>query len=142
MTWQVGIVPLVAVKLAWPQVAPLLAPAVAQSGGRADMRSLFQAIMAEQRTLWTVRSAAGDTVAAFTTHVSSYPTGLRLLSLDFIGGKRMTDWLSNVSDRLDDYVADMDLAGIQHTSERLGWDRVLRNIGWRRAGYSHEKMRR
>ena len=51
-------------------------------------------------------------------------------------------WLSNVSDRLDDYVADMDLAGIQHTSERLGWDRVLRNIGWRRAGYSHEKMRR
>lgn len=137
MTWDVSVVPTEQLQVAWPIVAPMLAPAVALSNGRWSMGSLYAAIGAGDHTLWLVVDSQLTPHASFTTRIAKYPLK-SMLAWGFVGGEAMPEWFDAVSEMIDRYVVDAGLAGQEHGG-RLGWDRSLRAAGWRRTGMMHEK---
>lgn len=137
MNYVVALVPLDEVKRAWHRAAPWLAPAVAQSGGRYDMASLFDFIVASKGRLWLVLGDDGAVHAAFTTHIAHYPRK-DILAVDFIGGDGVAEWLTAVTDTLDRYAIAHQLAGLE-TCARTGWKHLLKARGWTQPMAWYEK---
>ena len=128
MNYVVTTVPTREVPKAWHRAVPWLKPAVAQSGGRYDMRTLFQSLLVNRSLLWLVLDEQGGVAAAFTTHIARYPLK-DILAVDFIGGRGVGDWLTNVTDTLDRFVTAHRLAGVE-TCARPGWKHLLAERGW------------
>lgn len=113
----------------WPIVAPLLAPAVRYAGGRFDMQALFHELRESKQLLWVVRNDRGPVVAAITTRVAAYPRR-KMLAVDTCGGEHMQEWLGMVTDTLRNFAHASDLDGVELYG-RHGWQRALRQYGWR-----------
>lgn len=128
MNYVVTTVPNREVTKAWHRAAPWLKPAVEQSGGRYDMRTLFQAVATNRSLLWLVFDETGGIAAAFTTHIARYPLK-DILAVDFIGGRGVGEWLTEVTDTLDRFVTAHQLAGLE-TCARTGWKHLLAERGW------------
>lgn len=137
MNYQAFHVPADRVKQEWRLAAPLLAKAVARSGGRYNLHELFKTLLAERAHLWLVRDDERVVVAAFTTHVARYPLK-DILAVDFIGGRGVGDWLACVTDVLDRFVTAHQLAGLE-TCARLGWKPLLAERGWKQTMAWYEK---
>jgi len=113
----------------WPIVAPLLAPAVALSEGRYDMEAVRASLGERHSLLWVVYAEDKLIVAAFTTREARYPCAT-FLSVDFLGGEQMNDWVSAVDTVLSKYKTDAGLAGVEMVG-RKGWTKALGAFGWR-----------
>ena len=132
------LVPVREVSKAWHRAARWLKPAVTRSGGRYDMHTLFQAVAVNRSQLWLVFDPAdGAVVAALTTHVARYPLK-DILAVDFIGGRGVGEWLTEVTDTLDRYVTAHQLDGLE-TCARSGWKHLLAERGWSRTMVFYEK---
>jgi len=128
MSFVVTAVPVDQVSEAWQHAARWLTPAVARSGGRYDMAALYRAVKHGGSVLWLVVDADGKVVAAMTTHIAHYPLK-DILSVDFIGGRGVRKWLTEVTDTLDRVVRAHRLAGLE-TCARFGWKHLLAERGW------------
>lgn len=74
-----------------PDVQPMLQPAIDLSDGRWDLWSVIGGLLSGQMQLW-VSLNDGKPEAAMVTRVVDYPK-LRVLSLPFLGGSGMRNWL-------------------------------------------------
>ncbi len=128
MTWTVKAVAPDRLKAFWPVVAPLLAPAVAQSGGRVTMRTLYEGLTEHRYLLWVALNDQEETTAALTTRVASYPAR-KMLSIDFVGGADMDGWLPTASATFRAYARDTGLDGVEGGG-RPGWVKALKRLGW------------
>ncbi len=128
MTWTVKAIPAANLKAFWPIVAPMLAPAVRQSGGRVTMATLYRGLTEHRFVLWVALNEKNETAAALTTHIASYPAR-KMLSIDFVGGDEMAGWLPTASDTFRRYASDTGLDGVEGGG-RAGWVRALRKLGW------------
>ena len=128
MTWTVTAVPPTELKAIWMTVVPLLKPAVARSGGRVTMATLFSGLSERRYLLWVTYPADLTIRAAFVTRIAQYPAR-KLVAVDFAGGAGMPDWLASVSDTFRRYATDAGCSGVE-MSGRAGWARVLGAYGW------------
>lgn len=129
MSFTVTAVPIEHLADAWHRAVRWLKPAVDRSGGRFDMKALFFAVKAQKSILWLVlRDADGAVVAAMTTHIARYPLK-DILTVDFIGGSDVDDWLASADEVLVRYVTAHQLAGLE-TVARHGWKPRLAALGW------------
>lgn len=115
--------------LAWPTAAPLLAPAIALSEGRYDLAAVYEKCANKLALLWLVDDEKNETVAAFISRIAAYPRK-RFLSIDFLGGDQMAEWVETTDAVLSDYVRDAQLDGIEMVG-RAGWTKSLGSLGWR-----------
>lgn len=127
MTWTVQAIPPQNVKAWWPTVAPMLAPAVGQSGGRVTMATLYRGLVESRYLLWLARLDE-QVLAAMTTHVATYPAR-KMLSIDFVGGADMEGWLPTASETFRAYARDTGLDGVEGGG-RPGWVKALKRLGW------------
>ena len=123
-----SVIPAEGVGLFWERVAPLLAPAVAQSGGRLDMDALYEGLILRRYLLWV---ACDDEVvrAAFTTRIAAYPRR-KVLAVECAGGTDMRHWVDLVQQTFRNFAGDSGLEGVEMYG-RPGWLRVLSRYGWK-----------
>lgn len=134
MTWKVRYIALEHLSLAWPVAAPLLAPAVELSEGRYDLASVYEKLAQKFALLWLIDDDKDETVAAFVSRIAAYPRK-RMLCIEFLGGDRMTEWVSYTDKVLTDFARDAELEGLE-MSGRAGWTRPLGALGWKQSAVS------
>jgi hypothetical protein len=112
----------------WPEVAEMLDKAARTTDGRFDKLSILDELIDNTIELWVVFDGKVP-VAALTTRVSPY-VKYKALSIDWVGGSRMRDWLDNAMDTLKQYAKDQGCRKLEGRG-RSGWIRTLRKYGWK-----------
>jgi hypothetical protein len=122
-----GFVPLDFLDIVWPDVEPLLAGAVRTAADRFTTADVKRGLEDVTLMLWVV--ADGTTpVAAITTRVIEYPQR-RGLALDWIGGRRMKEWLPIVQPAIQRFARDCGCTHLEGYG-RKAWGRWLARYGW------------
>lgn len=121
-------VPQEAVDLVWDQVAPMLEGATLTARGKCDIQDVRDGIDAGDYLLW-VAEIDGEIVAAITTRIIDYPR-CRAMALDWIGGKRMKEWIEVVNNAM---VTHARHNGCTHLEGygRDAWLRWTSRLGWK-----------
>jgi hypothetical protein len=93
------------------------------SGGRYRVNDMFRDCCSGLQHLWVVLDGE-DVVAAATTRFTEYPTG-RMLSAQFCGGSRLSEWIDDIDKAFSSF-ADQNncMLGVEFTG-RHGWEKVL-----------------
>jgi hypothetical protein len=134
----VSLVPPAMVPDVWNEVAPILNRALKTAGGRYRIDDLFMECFQGQQHLWVAMDNVKNIIGALTTRFIEYP-GRRMLSGQFCAGVRMRDWQDEMLSTLDSWAKDGGCTGFEMTG-RGGWERVLKNYGWRKIAVVYEKV--
>lgn len=124
----VSAVPTPLIDVVWNDVEPLLAMAIGTNKGRYTTDSVRRALEGEHLGLWVAMDGTVP-IAALTTRVCEYPTGLRALCIDWIGGSRMSEWLPVAQPLMSEYARAHNCAHLEGYGRRA-WGRVLGGYGW------------
>lgn len=120
-------VPPAVVDVVWPDVAPMLEKAIATADGRYSLESVYNEFVSGALALWVVLDDARP-IAALTTRVVDFPCK-RVLSVDWIAGSRMAEWLPQTNAIFRDYAKSYGCRQIEGRG-RKGWLRELTKHGW------------
>jgi hypothetical protein len=119
----IGIVSPTLAQSRWDLFAPMLDKSVPYSGGRYELKDMFDQIQSGEQHLWLV-SDGEKPLAAFTTRIIHYPQ-FKALSCQFCGGEnRMDEWIDDADTILARFAQDGGCAAIEMTG-RAGWSRKL-----------------
>jgi hypothetical protein len=124
---------------AWPDIAPLIEPAIRMSDGRHTAATTLQAVQAcEMQAFVALRDA--EPIMACITRIALYPAQ-RWLQIPFCGGLDMRAWLPALVDAIDDLAFSEGCIGVEIFG-RDGWARVLRRYGYEPAPHGHLLVKR
>ena len=125
----ISAVPYPYVEDVWPKVSSMLKDAVDTSHGKFSIESVRQAIDHQEIALWVVLEEGNDAVvASFTTRIAVYPE-CRVLTMDWVGGERMSEWMEDMLDVMEGYAKHHKCTQMQGMG-RPGWARALKHLGW------------
>ena len=113
------------VQYIWPQVCDVLEKSVDTSAGKFQMIDILKGILDDLYVLWVVMDDKdGDKiVAAVTTRLIVYPGKLGM-AMDWVGGKRMTEWSDLVMKTIMEYARAHECTHIEGYG-RKAWGRYL-----------------
>lgn len=123
----ISVVPTQVLDVVWPQAKPLLEMAIKTTRPRYDINSVRIGLDQGELLLWLVMDKT-EPVAALTTRIVEYPHS-RGLCLDWIGGKRMKEWLPLAHDIMRRYGRDNGCTHLEGYGRRA-WGRWLEKYGW------------
>ena len=116
-------IPLRDLHLAWPELWPLLEPAVRRTPDKPDV---LARLIARDAQLWAVYE--GDkAIAAIVTQLASDANGTRC-RLWLVGGSRVREWAADFLCKLELWARSLGCVALWG-SGREGWDRIVRKMG-------------
>jgi hypothetical protein len=123
------------------QVEAKLGPVIARSRGRWDMNYLIKSLVTGEQQLWIAMTNDDDAFidGVAVTELITYPTGLKMLAIRYIGGENMNDWVWPGLDIMDRFARDAECQGIE-ASARFGFWKWLEGDGFARGFTMYEKM--
>lgn len=124
---------------AYPEIAPLIAPAVEMSEGRHNLATTLARLSTGHMTCLVGLSQARP-IMACVIQVALYPAE-KWLQIPFCGGTRMKEWLTQLVATLDVYAYNEQCVGVE-ISGRGGWSRVLAPYGYERSKNHHLTVKR
>lgn len=104
---------------------------------RASVPDLFEACLKGEQVLWVVADEDKEILTGFVTQLLVYPQ-YRALAVQFLGGKRMKEWLDPAIETINRYAGDLGCETIEGYG-REAWIRWLRPRGFRKAYAVFEK---
>ena len=113
----------------WLYVKGYLEKAIETSPKKYHVDDIYHLTQSGLYGLWVIIDEDTDEiVAAYTTRIIEYPNR-RALALDWLGGKRMNEWLQLMHDTAKVYGRHK---GCRHMEGygRIAWKRVLQKVGW------------
>jgi|TARA_R100000455_G_C6270907_1_gene126924 hypothetical protein len=113
--------------IVWPQVADKLEKATKTTDGRFDKMSILDELLERRIQLWVVYEETAP-VAAITTRILQY-SQYKALSIDWVGGSQMKEWLDEVLKTLRSYAKDQGCKKLEGRG-RTGWKKILLKNGW------------
>lgn len=131
MTWHVTAILPADAEAVWPLVEPLLAPAIAMSGGRIDAESVQAWLKDSRYLLWVAHQDDMQIKAAFVTREAHYPCK-RVLTIDICGGTQLKGWLPEADKVFRSHSRATGLDGVELVG-RHDWARALKQFGWRQS---------
>ena len=93
--------------IVWPNVADLLSKAARTTNGKYSKMNILDELLENTIELWVVYDEDHKPVAALTTRVVAYDK-FRALSIDWVGGGKMSKWIDLVIETLTKYAKDQD----------------------------------
>lgn len=114
--------------LIWPKVEEYLAKAVDTAKGKLTVDDVRSGIESDLYLLWVVVDG-DDIIAAITTRVINYPT-CNGMALDWIGGKRIKEWLPMVNESVMDHARSNGCSHLEGYG-RAAWARMIERHGWK-----------
>jgi len=124
-------IPREALDVVWQDVASMLAKAVATSNGKFHIDDIYRDIENGTYSLWLAidKEAEGNkVVAGITTRIIQYPSK-KALAMDWIGGKRMNEWMPLAMKQLIKFAKDCNCTHLEGYG-RKAWMRVLKKYNW------------
>lgn len=122
-------VPIDFVGLVWPEVEPLLKPATDASNGKYSVDGIYTGILDGTYVLWLVVDQDDKIIAAGTSRLVYYSEQRKAMSLDWIGGSRISEWMPNVHRAMVDYARDNGCTHLEGYG-RAAWGRYMAKYGW------------
>jgi hypothetical protein len=124
-------VPLEATDIVWGDVSAMLNKAIQTSGGKYHIDDIYMHIKKGYYNLWLIIDEKEDekVVAAITTRLIEYPSK-RALAMDWIGGKRMYEWLPIAMKKLSSFAKDCGCSHLEGYG-RKAWIKVLKKYNWK-----------
>jgi hypothetical protein len=121
-------IPLRDLHLAWPELWPLLEPAVRRTPDKPDV---LARLIARDAQLWAVYDD-DKAIAAIVTQITCEPDGKRC-RLWLVGGSRMRAWAADFLCKLELWARSLGCVALWG-SGREGWDRIVKRMGGSRIG--------
>lgn len=121
-------IPYEAVDDMWPVVEPWLVRAAHMQDSVYDADDIKEAIHRGDLALWVIFDGPVP-VATFTTRVTQTPK-VRVMSMDWVGGTRMSEWLDDAMEMIERYARDMGCTRLEGGG-RKGWVNALSKHGWK-----------
>ena len=124
-------VPREAIDIVWGDVSGLLNKAILTSGGKYHIDDIYENLTKGYYNLWLiVDDKDGEKViAALTTRIIWYPNR-KAMAMDWVGGKRMMEWLPKAMEILTDYAKDCGCSHLEGYG-RKAWSKVLKKYNWK-----------
>ena len=122
-----GCIPAAGLEVVWGDVRKLLEPAVKTAAGKLDIDDVRKDIESGTLVLWLVVDGTTP-IAAITTRIVAYPQR-RALAMDWIGGRRMKEWLPIAQRTLSKFAVDNGCAHLEGYGRRA-WGKWLSTYGW------------
>jgi len=116
------------VDIVWDEVSGMLEKSTYTAAGKCDINDLRSGIESGVYLLWVVMEGR-DILAGVTTRIIEYPK-CRALALDWIGGKRMGDWIGLVNEQMVLHAKHNGCAHLEGYG-RPAWIRWTRRFGWK-----------
>lgn len=115
----------------WAQAAKVLQGSVDTVQGKLEINDIYDSIMADEYVLWIVvdYGKGDEIIAALTTKLLDYPKCMAM-SIDWIGGTRMKEWLPMAQETISRYAKDHGCTHLEGFG-REAWGRWLGKYGWR-----------
>jgi len=120
-------IPLSCLPRAWPQLAPLLAPAVKRSVDRPD---LVARLLAGDAQLWAIYDEATP-VAAVVTMIQQ--TQERRCLVWLVGGGRLREWAGDFLAKVESWARSLGCVALWGCGRR-GWGRIVGQFGFKSIG--------
>ena len=124
----VTVVPRDALDAVWADARALLEDAVKTQRHSYHITDVYEGILGGMYELWLVLEE-DKPVAAFTTRIVRFPN-CKTLSMDWVGGGRMSEWLPVVLETMTDYAKANNCKHLEGYG-RKGWGRALEKFGWK-----------
>ena len=124
-------VPREAIDIVWGDVSGLLNKAILTSGGKYHIDDIYENLTKGYYNLWLiVDDKDGEKViAALTTRIIWYPNR-KAMAMDWVGGKRMMEWLPKAMEILTDFAKDCGCSHLEGYG-RKAWSKVLKKYNWK-----------
>tara|TARA_R110002012_G_scaffold210702_1_gene381374 strand:- start:1009 stop:1437 length:429 start_codon:yes stop_codon:yes gene_type:complete len=124
-------VPLEATDIVWGDVSAMLNKAIQTSGGKYHIDDIYRHIKEGYYNLWLIIDEKKDekVIAAITTRLIEYPNR-RALAMDWVGGKRMSEWLPIALEKFNSFAKDCGCSHLEGYG-RKAWTKVLKNYNWK-----------
>ena len=124
-------VPREAVDIVWADVSGMLNKAIETSKGKYHIDDIYEDLTKGYYNLWLVIDSEKDekVVAAITTRIIEYPNR-KAMAMDWVGGRRMTEWLPIVMNRLISIANDCGCSHLEGYG-RKAWMKILKKYNWK-----------
>ena len=124
-------VPREAVDIVWADVSGMLNKAIETSEGKYHIDDIYEDLTKGYYNLWLVIDNKKDekVVAAITTRIIEYPSR-KAMAMDWVGGRRMTEWLPIVMNRLISFASDCGCSHLEGYG-RKAWMKILKKYKWK-----------
>lgn len=114
----------------WHLVEPLLRLAVDVTPDKLSTDDVLQQTHEGVYGIWVIIDEKNkDIVAAAATRIGEYPKG-NALCVDFVGGKRMREWLPDFAERMREHAKHNNCKWLEGYGRRA-WERWLKPHGWK-----------
>ena len=117
------------IPLYWDRLEPLLNKAVILDSDTYSIESVKLAVEQGTYAVWIAYDNDDNILGAITTRVMVVPSGKRGISLDFIGGARITDWIDMGQEMIENYAKEIKCDFIQGYGRRA-WERYGSKLGY------------
>ncbi len=119
-------VPREAIDIVWPDVINMLNKAVETSKGKYHINDIYEDLTKGFYNLWLIIDDKGEdkVVAALTTRLIKYPNR-SAMAMDWVGGKRMAEWLPIAMEKLSSFAKDCGCSHLEGYG-RKAWIKVLK----------------
>ena len=124
-------VPTEAVDSVWKDVSGMLAKGINTSIGKCHIEDLHKDLLDAKYNLWLIIDNKGSdkVVAAITTRIINYPNR-NAMAMDWVGGKRMTEWLPVAMKTLISFAKECDCQHLEGFG-RKAWMKILNRYKWK-----------
>lgn len=112
----------------WDEASSLLQKAVDESDGELSIDDIYISILEKRRALWLVFES-GEMIAAVTVRIEDWPSGLRIATIDYAGGKDFKLW-DNFTDYISPFYKSIGCGKLE-IAGRLGWLRLHTDKGFK-----------
>ena len=117
-------IPLRDLHLAWPELWPLLEPAVRRTPDKPDV---LARLIARDAQLWAVYDDDNKAVAVIVTQITCQSDGKRC-RLWLVGGSRVPAWADDFLCKLEPWARSLGCVALWGAG-REGWDRIVKRKG-------------
>jgi len=124
-------VPREAIDIVWPDVINMLNKAVETSKGKYHIDDIYEDLTKGFYNLWLIIDNKGEdkVIAALTTRLIKYPNR-SAMAMDWVGGKRMAEWLPIAMEKLISFAKDCGCSHLEGYG-RKAWIKVLKRYNWK-----------
>ena len=124
-------VPREAIDIVWPDVINMLNKAVETSKGKYHINDIYEDLTKGFYNIWLIIDDKGEdkVVAALTTRLIKYPNR-SAMAMDWVGGKRMAEWLPIAMEKLSSFAKDCGCSHLEGYG-RKAWIKVLKRYNWK-----------
>ena len=106
-----------------------LEPTLALSGGRENLSTVWHRLATGEYQLWMCFDDENNVEGVEVTRIEQYPLN-KMLNLIFTGGTNLENWHEELVEALEVFAKANGCAGLEGVG-RLGWQRFLKNYGWK-----------